>query len=94
MRLNFAGVPEENIREGIRRIGEAVGEQLALYGTLSGAPPAGLRSGATRGGRSAGEGGPPEGSAALPGAAAGTAAEDEAGLAEVVELPRRRAKGR
>jgi 2-aminoadipate transaminase len=36
MRLNFAGVPDEDIREGIRRIGKVVREQLGLYGTLSG----------------------------------------------------------
>ncbi|MEA2324661.1 MAG: 2-aminoadipate transaminase, partial [Solirubrobacteraceae bacterium] len=39
MRLNFSGVPEESIREGIRRIGEVVREQVALYGTLTGAAP-------------------------------------------------------
>jgi 2-aminoadipate transaminase len=37
MRLNFAGVPEENIREGIRRIGKVVREQVGLFGTLTGA---------------------------------------------------------
>jgi 2-aminoadipate transaminase len=36
MRLNFAGVPDDDIREGIRRIGKVVHEQLGLYGTLSG----------------------------------------------------------
>jgi 2-aminoadipate transaminase len=36
MRLNFAGVPDEDIREGIRRIGKVVREQVGLYGTLSG----------------------------------------------------------
>jgi 2-aminoadipate transaminase len=44
MRLNFAGVPEGDIREGIRRIGKAAGEQLRLLGSLSGsgrAAPAG-----------------------------------------------------
>jgi 2-aminoadipate transaminase len=39
MRLNFSGVGEEEIREGIRRIGEVVREQVALYGTLTGAAP-------------------------------------------------------
>ena len=39
MRLNFSGVDEDEIREGIRRIGEVVREQVALYGTLTGAPP-------------------------------------------------------
>jgi 2-aminoadipate transaminase len=36
MRLNFSGSDEDTIREGIRRIGEVVGEQVALYGTLTG----------------------------------------------------------
>jgi 2-aminoadipate transaminase len=40
MRLNFSGVDDDAIREGIRRIGEVVREQLALYGTLTGAAPA------------------------------------------------------
>jgi len=37
MRLNFAGVPEEEIREGVRRIGRAIDEQLGLLGSLTGA---------------------------------------------------------
>jgi 2-aminoadipate transaminase len=36
MRLNFAGTPEPEIREGIRRIGKAMREQLNLLGSLSG----------------------------------------------------------
>ncbi len=40
MRLNFAGVPDEDIREGIRRIGKVVHQQLGLYGTLTGSSPA------------------------------------------------------
>jgi 2-aminoadipate transaminase len=39
MRLNFSGVGEDEIREGIRRIGEVVREQVVLYGTLTGAAP-------------------------------------------------------
>jgi 2-aminoadipate transaminase len=39
MRLNFSGVTEDEIREGIRRIGEVVHEQVGLYGTLTGARP-------------------------------------------------------
>jgi len=39
MRLNFSGVGENDIREGIRRIGEVVREQVALYGTLTGSTP-------------------------------------------------------
>jgi 2-aminoadipate transaminase len=45
MRLNFSGVGEADIREGVRRIGEVVREQVQLYDTLTGthravAPPA------------------------------------------------------
>ncbi len=40
MRLNFSGVSDDDIREGVRRIGEVVREQVALYGTLTGARPA------------------------------------------------------
>ena len=36
MRLNFSGVTEEEIREGIRRIGAVVGEQVELFETLTG----------------------------------------------------------
>jgi 2-aminoadipate transaminase len=39
MRLNFSGVDEDGIREGVRRIGEVVREQVAMYGTLTGARP-------------------------------------------------------
>jgi 2-aminoadipate transaminase len=40
MRLNFSGVNEDEIREGVRRIGEVVSEQVALYSTLTGTQPA------------------------------------------------------
>jgi 2-aminoadipate transaminase len=40
MRLNFSGVSEDDIREGVRRIGKVVREQVALYGTLTGTTPA------------------------------------------------------
>ena len=43
MRLNFSGVGEDDIREGIRRIGEVVREQVALYSTLTGTQPAAPR---------------------------------------------------
>ena len=36
MRLNFSGVGEDDIREGIRRLGEVVREQVELYSTLTG----------------------------------------------------------
>ena len=39
MRLNFSGAGEDDIREGIRRIGEVIKEQVALYGTLTGEMP-------------------------------------------------------
>ena len=32
MRLNFSGVSDDDIREGVRRIGEVVREQVGLYG--------------------------------------------------------------
>ena len=38
MRLNFSASDDESIREGIRRIGKVVREQVALYGTLTGRP--------------------------------------------------------
>jgi 2-aminoadipate transaminase len=69
MRLNFSGVDEAQIREGIRRIGAVVGEQVALYGTLTGAVPA--APAADRQGPRPGE------------------PRDAAGLAEVLQLPRR-----
>ena len=40
MRLNFSGISDADIREGVRRIGKIVREQVALYGTLTGAEPA------------------------------------------------------
>ena len=36
MRLNFSGVSEDEIREGIRRIGEVIAEQVELYEALTG----------------------------------------------------------
>ncbi|HWJ49692.1 MAG TPA: PLP-dependent aminotransferase family protein [Solirubrobacteraceae bacterium] len=39
MRLNFAGVPEDDIREGIRRIGRTMGGDTGLLGTLTGSKP-------------------------------------------------------
>ncbi len=38
MRLNFSGVGDDDIREGVRRIGRVISEQVALYGTLTGRP--------------------------------------------------------
>ena len=39
LRLNFSGVGEDDIREGVRRIGEVVREQLDLLRTLTGTRP-------------------------------------------------------
>jgi 2-aminoadipate transaminase len=36
MRLNFSGADSDAIREGIKRIGKVVREQIALYGTFTG----------------------------------------------------------
>jgi 2-aminoadipate transaminase len=61
MRLNFAGVADADIREGVRRIGRAVRAQLGLLGSLSGSGPA-ASSRSTRPGDeppSAGEGSAP-----------------------------------
>jgi 2-aminoadipate transaminase len=38
MRLNFSGVSDEQLREGVRRIARVVTEQVELYGTLTGVP--------------------------------------------------------
>jgi 2-aminoadipate transaminase len=41
MRLNFSGVDEVEIREGVRRIGKVIAEQVDLYNALTGESPAG-----------------------------------------------------
>jgi 2-aminoadipate transaminase len=41
MRLNFSGVDEDEIREGVRRIGKVIAEQVDLYEALTGENPAG-----------------------------------------------------
>jgi 2-aminoadipate transaminase len=38
MRLNFSGADSDSIREGVKRIGKVVREQIALYGTFTGRP--------------------------------------------------------
>jgi hypothetical protein len=84
MRLTFAGVPEEEIREGIRRIGKAVREQLGLFGSLTGSarPAASGDRSEIEGTATAEGGGQAEGDPA-------PAAEGSAQLADVVALPRR-----
>jgi 2-aminoadipate transaminase len=76
MRLNFSGVDEESIREGIRRIGEVVREQVAMYGTLTGASPA--PPAAARPATAAGSGVPEP------------VAESDEELAKIVKLPTKR----
>ncbi len=44
MRLNYSGVDEAGIREGVRRIGKVVQEQIGLYSTLTGRPAAPVRA--------------------------------------------------
>ncbi|MDQ2760520.1 MAG: PLP-dependent aminotransferase family protein [Actinomycetota bacterium] len=80
MRLNFSGVGEDSIREGIRRIGEIVREQVALYDTLTGIRP---RTAVTaNAGKRAGERSRPESAPSAPGDA------DE--VAKVLRLPAKR----
>ncbi len=78
MRLNFSGVGEEQIREGVRRIGEVVREQVALYGTLTGSAPT-PASKPTR--------------APQPTGQPGDSPAPDAELATVLRLPRKRAGG-
>ncbi len=78
MRLNFSGVNEDEIREGVRRIGEVVREQVGLYGTLTGAAP---REAARRADLPTSSA--PESVPAVPG--------PDAELAKVLRLPRKRA---
>jgi 2-aminoadipate transaminase len=93
MRLNFAGLPEEEIREGVKRIGAAVGGDTGLFGTLTGASaPSAAPASSTAPP-------PPPAGPEPPVAPASPAAEpavapDPVPLADVVDLPRRRAKGR
>lgn len=50
MRVNFSGVNEDEIREGVSRIGSVIAEQLELYASIAGTPRP--RGGSTRGGSS------------------------------------------
>jgi 2-aminoadipate transaminase len=97
MRLNFSGVGEEQIREGVRRLGEVVREQVALYGTLTGAYPPGRHAGQAASGPAAPRSTPPAFPDAMPGAppavseAQPAAAMPDERLANVLRLPRKRA---
>jgi hypothetical protein len=90
MRLNFAGVPDADIREGMRRIGKVVREQLSLFGTLSGSP---LRSGAAATPVQEPSSPPPPANAGHDEHGASAGQDAPAGLADVVALPRRRSEG-
>lgn len=46
MRLNFSGADEGEIREGVRRLGAIVGEQVDLFGTMTGRAPKAARKAA------------------------------------------------
>ena len=83
MRLNFSGVGEDQIREGVRRLGEVVREQVALYGTLTG-----VRTPASEAKPARRKTPPvPPASAVVP--PASPASEER--LADVLRLPRKRA---
>jgi 2-aminoadipate transaminase len=85
MRLNFSGVDEDEIREGVRRLGEVVHEQVDLYGTLTG-------HSARPGRRQNGAGtpvAPSPAAAPAPSPPEPPAADTE--LAKVLRLPRQRA---
>jgi 2-aminoadipate transaminase len=73
MRLNFSASTEEEIDEGIRRIGQVVWEQVGLYETLTGHPTE--PTGREQGGHHP--------------AAPGREAEEAAGLGDVVPLRKR-----
>jgi 2-aminoadipate transaminase len=47
MRLNFSGVSEDDLHEGVARIGKVVSEQVRLYSTLTRTEPAASRPGAS-----------------------------------------------
>jgi 2-aminoadipate transaminase len=76
MRLNFSASPEDEIREGIRRIGAVIAEQVELYETIT-------THAAGSGTRAAGS------SASRPGPALDAAQDDEPG-GEVVPMRRKR----
>jgi 2-aminoadipate transaminase len=77
MRLNFSGVGEDQIRDGVSRLGEVVREQVALYGTLTGAYPAGQPAARAR--------------RRVEIASPAPAPAPEESLANVLRLPRKRA---
>jgi 2-aminoadipate transaminase len=77
MRLNFSGVDEDQIRQGVRRLGEVVREQVALYGTLTGVRAAAREAARTK--------------PAAPSPPPQEPRISEEPLADVLRLPRKRA---
>jgi 2-aminoadipate transaminase len=88
MRLNFAGVPEANIREGIRRIGATMGGDTGLLGALTGSPHVSAHTDAATDGDAR--------TTRHDAASRDTAGEPGSELADVLELPlpERHGKGR
>jgi 2-aminoadipate transaminase len=88
MRLNFSGVTIDQLVEGVRRIGKVVDEQIALYSTFTGK----MRAADEQDGRSESR----SASARREGEPAGARDEEETRerLADVLELPPRRASRR
>jgi 2-aminoadipate transaminase len=84
MRLNFSGVDESQIREGVRRLGEVVREQVALYGTLTGSNPVIREASDASQGRS--------GPAAAPAAEGQAEPPPSEPVSNVLRLPRTRAR--
>jgi 2-aminoadipate transaminase len=66
MRLNFSGVTEEEIREGIRRIGGVIADQVDLYATLTGEQDVSAAGEGPRAEEGADPGTPAEGGSILP----------------------------
>ena len=80
MRLNFSGSNEDEIREGIRRIGDVVGEQVALYETITDTHAADSSASHPLGHR-------------RPGPASGAGQDDDPGADVVPMWPRKRGAG-
>jgi 2-aminoadipate transaminase len=87
MRLNFAGTPDEHIREAIKRIGSVVREQVGLFGSAPGAPPSRPPEDQT-GAAAEGKGDASITPRATDAGRAG-AGHGESPMADVFELPRR-----
>ncbi len=87
MRLNFSSSTDEDIREGVRRIGKIVAEQLALYDTLTGRRHGGPAAGRGQDSAAAAADAPPATDAVPSPEPAGE------GLANILQLPRRGALG-